>query len=325
MSQPSFHLQRPSPDKRPGFVTFRAEDGRHYFHFNDANGQPLLFSKGYSSARSRDRALESVKNILGDPAQYQEMEARGEPYFVLRSRGNNQVIARSANFSSKQAMKQVKARLQKGATTAPTPRPQPKPKPKPLQQEPAEAAPSHYRFVLSFYPEEDGKSLRGKIEYPLVKGDRDTFEGLDLERIGAFLAQHLPGFEHGIQSKEGEEALRLEAPVTLMESGRPLKGPGFRRTSQIELEAALPPELQARLGQSRFRAEVLAKPLKESFTIRVGKLEGILARDGKIRVPLFAHKLKSNVYRLNFNLQLGQTASAPAEVTLTDSRLVQVF
>ena len=90
----------PSPTNEPGFATFRNPDTkRHYFHLNDQQGQPVLFSQGYTSARGRDNGVRSVIRNSTSRASFVPKEENGSYYFGILA-GNRQEIARSRNFKS---------------------------------------------------------------------------------------------------------------------------------------------------------------------------------------------------------------------------------
>ncbi len=93
-------LAFPSPRNDPGFVTFRNPDtGEHYFHLNDEDGAPVLYSQGYSSAGSRDNGLKSVIRNSVAASSYVPREEDGAYYFAVIA-GNRQEIARSRNFAT---------------------------------------------------------------------------------------------------------------------------------------------------------------------------------------------------------------------------------
>ena len=95
-----YMLDVPSPENTPGFVGFKNPDTkRHYFHLNDANGAPVLYSQGYTSGRGRDNGIRStIKNSINQAA-FVPKEENGTYYFVILA-GNRQEIARSRPFST---------------------------------------------------------------------------------------------------------------------------------------------------------------------------------------------------------------------------------
>ncbi|MDW3648202.1 MAG: DUF1508 domain-containing protein [Bacteroidia bacterium] len=114
---PSFEKKYPEPPKAPkkavnqyildqkggstkvGFDAFKGAEGLHYFHFNNEEGEALLFSEGYSSTRSRDNGIKSLIRNAGLANRFEKREADGKPYFIIRA-GNRQEIGRSKFFDS---------------------------------------------------------------------------------------------------------------------------------------------------------------------------------------------------------------------------------
>jgi hypothetical protein len=83
---------------RGHFDLYRAEDGQYYFEMVAGNGQPLLFSHGYTSRTGALGGLLSVLDNGGLESRYQIAEnERGESYLELRA-GNGRVIATSDPF-----------------------------------------------------------------------------------------------------------------------------------------------------------------------------------------------------------------------------------
>ena len=95
-----YNLSRRSTSGMVGFEAFRSDvDARYYFHFNDKNGQGLLYSRAYATRTSRDGGLRAVIKNAGSEARYETREEEGRYYFVLRA-GNKRELARSTYFVS---------------------------------------------------------------------------------------------------------------------------------------------------------------------------------------------------------------------------------
>jgi len=93
-------LNVPSPENTPGFVSFKnPSTKRHYFHLNDADGNPVLYSQGYTSGRGRDNGIRSVIKNSVNAASFVPQEENGTYHFAILA-GNRQEIARSRSFSS---------------------------------------------------------------------------------------------------------------------------------------------------------------------------------------------------------------------------------
>lgn len=101
-----------------GFDAFRDEaDKQYYFLYNDENGNPILFSQGYRSAKSRDNGIRSLIKNGAIPARYEVKEENGRYYFIVRA-GNRQEIARSKFFNNREEMTAIMAFLQGGIVAA---------------------------------------------------------------------------------------------------------------------------------------------------------------------------------------------------------------
>ena len=125
---PGFEKKYPAPPKAPkkavnqylldqkgesksvGLDAFKAASGLFYFHFNNEDGEPLLFSEGYSSARSRDNGIKSMIRNAGLENRFEKREEGGKPYFIVRA-GNRQEIGRSKLFDSTLAIDAIIAWL----------------------------------------------------------------------------------------------------------------------------------------------------------------------------------------------------------------------
>lgn len=87
---------------RPGrFETFTGRDGKAYFHLLAGNGEKVLASQGYASARGAEQGIDSVRRHGAEAAAYQLLEARdGQWYFNLRAR-NGELLAASELYVSR--------------------------------------------------------------------------------------------------------------------------------------------------------------------------------------------------------------------------------
>lgn len=96
-----YNFLRVSQSGQTGFELFQLdENGQYYFHFNDADGRALLYSRGFTSAAKRDRRLESVISNAKSDKRFELLEDGGSFYFILKAR-NGQEIARSRMFANR--------------------------------------------------------------------------------------------------------------------------------------------------------------------------------------------------------------------------------
>ena len=90
---------------KTGFNKFYNEErSKHYFAYNDRNGNTLLRSEGYESEGARDNGLKAIIKNAPQKENWKKEAALGKyHYYVLRS-GNNQEVARSCYYESKDEM-----------------------------------------------------------------------------------------------------------------------------------------------------------------------------------------------------------------------------
>jgi uncharacterized protein YegP (UPF0339 family) len=90
--------------KRLGrFESFSGEDQLVYFSLFAGNGQIVMQSQGYQSIAGAKKGVKSVRANGLDAHRYEVLQARdGQWYFHLKA-GNNEIIARSEMYASKQS------------------------------------------------------------------------------------------------------------------------------------------------------------------------------------------------------------------------------
>ena len=91
-----------SPKGIAGFESFNRKDkNASYFHFNDADGKALLYSRGFDANSKREKRIRQVIAASGKPPRYEVLEDGGKYYFILKER-NNLEIARSRSFATRE-------------------------------------------------------------------------------------------------------------------------------------------------------------------------------------------------------------------------------
>ena len=91
-----------SPKGSAGFESFNRKDkNASYFHFNDANGQALLYSRSFDANSKREKRIRQVISASGKAPRFEIVEDSGRFYFILKER-NNLEIARSRSFTSRE-------------------------------------------------------------------------------------------------------------------------------------------------------------------------------------------------------------------------------
>lgn len=97
-----YDLDYPSPKGTLGFESFNRKDkNASYFHFNDANGQALLFSRGFEGNSKREKRIRQVIAASGKNQRYEVIEEGSRFYFIIKEK-NNFEIARSRSFATRE-------------------------------------------------------------------------------------------------------------------------------------------------------------------------------------------------------------------------------
>lgn len=95
-----------------------AKNGQFMFNLKASNGQVILTSELYKQKSSAENGIESVrKNANREGAFETKVNAKGEPYFVLKAT-NGQEIGRSEYYSGNAAMENGIASVKKNAPEA---------------------------------------------------------------------------------------------------------------------------------------------------------------------------------------------------------------
>ena len=111
ISAGDYDFARLSSSGLTGFESFLNDrDGRHYFHFNDAQGEALLYSRGFGDTSQRNKRLRAVIASGEAEQRYERREENGSHFFILKGR-NGQEIARSRAFLTLGAMEAALAWL----------------------------------------------------------------------------------------------------------------------------------------------------------------------------------------------------------------------
>jgi uncharacterized protein YegP (UPF0339 family) len=98
-----YNLSQKSQSGKAGFESFKGEDGRYYFHFNDETGVVMLYSQAYKKSAERDVGIKSIKKNAPIKARFELLQEGDKHYFVLRA-GNKFAIGRSRFFKNKAEM-----------------------------------------------------------------------------------------------------------------------------------------------------------------------------------------------------------------------------
>lgn len=292
------------------------ENGLYYFHYNDKYNRYFLFSQPYHSARSRDQGMESLLKNARDASHYVALEEGGQHLFAIRG-GNHQEIARSRPFATAEERDAAMQALQAAWSGKPA-------KVAAAAKAVEELNPSHYRFILSFYPEPSGVGLRSKIEYPISKDDKESFEGLDLERIGRFIQERLP------QAQKAEKkaplpkvvGIPISRPLEVIEAGQPFKGQRVARDKKLELQLPLSAEEIRALEGKALQTNLWIKPMEKGVDSIAVQRRGISPVGKTIKVEAPVHDLEAGLYR--FTLRVEPESQEREAETLEGSSLLLV-
>jgi len=100
------------------FELKKSKDGQFMFNLKAANGQVILTSELYKTKPSAEGGIESVrKNSAREGAFEVKVNAKGEPYFILKAT-NGQEVGRSEYYSSTKAMENGIESVKKNAPEA---------------------------------------------------------------------------------------------------------------------------------------------------------------------------------------------------------------
>lgn len=300
-----YHLDRISTGGKSEFETFKNEKDRlHYFHFNDEDGQALLYSQGYKDARSRNGGIQAVEK---NAQRIERTLDDDRPYFVIRA-GNKQEIARSRNFTSPEEMETAIDWMQRsllaGVAIEITPTSARKPAPVAPMPE-ATHQPARFRFNLEWQRRGRNEPLLGFIEYP-VTGDKATFKGIDVGAIERFVSRFaVPPQSAKKQPPQPPTAMMpaqtKELTITTTD-GRHIGEPLFQSDATLEVGIHLT-ELSAE-NEATFMAKVYAKSLDSGDNTLLSERQGFLADTGEIVMPVLLDKLTPGSYRLLTDVEL---------------------
>lgn len=181
-----FDYKQSSPECLPGFESFQDDQNeKFYFCLNDENGEPLVISRWYQSATTRDRGLKSLQKYMDDESRFSTHEEEGK-YFFLFNSSKNKPIAKSISFEDEKDMQTVLQELISGDIVTET---------VDKESDTISAKPAKpslkSRITIDFYRSDNGQALNGRIEHPL-SGAKQIFKGFDRQAILSFIESHLP-------------------------------------------------------------------------------------------------------------------------------------
>ena len=325
-----------SPKNLYGFATFFKLDGLHYFQFNDKAGEPILYSHGYQSEKSRDNGIQSVIRNAGNPQLYElKKTKKGQPYFLLKA-ANHQEIGRSRMFDTEQEMQEKMDLLRGIKKNVPIyERTELLSKKEVLQkssQKPASPSsksekkgkmPRH-KFSFIYYP--DSKIWLLKHDQ---SGESKNFKEYDGKLIKEFLFSHLPlesaeeewGPEKKVKTPEvpAPKAIPQKIPQALQEAIelriRSFEGnqiQNFAKAGNLGQLEILPKE-KSIVPDQAYDVKIVAKSLTDHKTLEIGTVKQQVPKQGRLLVSIIEanNKLKPGSYRLIATIHQGKEEGAP--------------
>ena len=298
MKNEEYNFDQISLTQQPGLESIDYSDEACFvFTWNDEEGKPLLFSKKYSSPKSRDNGLESIMEYGVDIDNYKEIEEGDTYFFVIRS-GNNREIACSRPFKSLSPMEKAKKEVHlafqdmaSGKSEHPARNTQPD------QAMTEKVSHTKSRFQLEFYKPGPEEPLSGKIEHLISNGDKIAFQGFNSDAIIGFIKGHLPyPVEKAISQADPRLAGKDEIQgIRIFSADRELKSVIDRKKSE-KLAFTFPgPE-----GQSfRLTANVFAKSLESAESQLIGHLLAEISGGTLVAIPIFTANLATGAHKIS--------------------------
>jgi len=205
----NYDLAHPSVSGKPGFDLFQDQkSGEYFFHFNDASGEPLLYSEGYMNSDGRNKGVRSVVANSADRKRY-KIKKEKNSFFLTLTAKNHKEIARSKVFSDKVSLEEAMQYLQNNVSSVndlfdpvvqklkektvnitkavKAKKATEKSKKGTISQMPA----PKYFFKIDLYPHNGNNMISGKIS-SAINEESLKFKGLDMEAIAGFIKSQVP-------------------------------------------------------------------------------------------------------------------------------------
>lgn len=331
MKTPKYDFTQKSKSGKAGFEKLRHKGTKlYYFHFNDDEGQALLYSQGYASGKGRDEGMEAVARNIAHPERI-ERKKDGLYFFILKA-GNHQEIGRSRHFEQEEEMEASIHFLQSCFSGREEEKEPPRPAAKVETDRPrgmptVESSSGKHSFRLEFYLRGHNQPFRGRIENALTR-EWDSFDGLNMEAIRQFLARFLPIGQDAKQRSLKLEMLRekMTARVDLLEGGEIVRKNTLKTDAPVELriEAGAAPEKGA-AAEAEYDLQVYAQELGKGEELLIGEKHDKAIKGGYVRVPIRTSGLRPGAYRLTAVLNFRDAEAREEEQAYEGSRLVQVY
>lgn len=331
---------------RYGFQMLFKENEKYYFQFNDTDGEPLLFSKGYSSEKSCANGIEAVLRAAGNEKHYDLQETKKGKYFFILKSGNYKEIGRSRMFDTLEELdEQMKLFKNLGEdvpqycvtdTSSETKDEVPEEKEKEAESGGKELQVSksadkpqaksvekmpRYKFSVIYYP--DSKIWMIKNDF---SGDSMKLKTYDGHQIEDFFTAQLPvgELEVGPPAVKPKESVKKEVPAQSKEPA--LEAVELKiRTQQGELiqktakkgnisTVEITPKVSGAVQPQAFEARVMAKSLEDNQNVIIGATQKQSLVDGRFVVSIYgANNLKAGLYIFTANIYQNKPGGQPLE------------
>jgi uncharacterized protein YegP (UPF0339 family) len=310
-----------------GFHLLFKEDEKYYFQFNDDDGEPLLFSKSYTSEKGCMNGVQAVIRAVESDASFEIKNTKNNKHFFVLKSGNHRTIGRSRTFDTLKELRAKMGLLQQIDENIPVHEMTDE---VPLEEEQAdtpksenrEAAPDpqkskesmpRYKFSLIYYPDSEIWSVRNDFSGKSVK-----LRELDNQKLESFLRSELP--------PKHQRALPIAPPAKAQTSAttKETKKTGTRKPLQLQLRSAtgniikklagkgeiasieLAPETAQELNTPSLNAVVTARAVGDNQPIVVGVNNHLSTEEGRIKVPVYGtNRLKEGLYVFSAKLNSG--------------------
>lgn len=324
-----------------GFETFFKDDGKFYFQLVDPSGQPILFSKGYQSEKSRENGIRAVIKNAGSEAQVENKKSKKGQYYFLVKSSNHRVIGRSAMFDSAEIRQEKLDLVQQLDPSVPiferAEAPQEGPTLREEQtaekvgkrsiskeeaaaaatarEEAAEVMP-RYKFTLIYYP--DSGIWTAKNDF---SGNTRQWKELDGAEIRDFLQTQVPAKEPSVKKAEtpaSPEKSVQTAPPVLQAAHREVNLQIFTQQGLIAkpivessklVKIEVTPQSDQSEAPSTFNAMAMAKSMEAKRILTIGSVTRSKAEQGRLVIPIWeARNLSPGLYEFMVDIQEENTA-----------------
>lgn len=112
LREEGYNFSQKSKSGQSGFEVLNPEATNYkYFHFNDANGKAILFSRAFDGNNKRRKAIRNIIKNVENKDHLESITAEGKYFFIIKT-SKGYEIARSKNYSSQTKLESALTFLQ---------------------------------------------------------------------------------------------------------------------------------------------------------------------------------------------------------------------